>query len=110
MSFKKTVYIYFFLITKIDKIFNPSILAIIENNIKPLTGFPQTFDNWIQGLFKDFQGQQQQLSRIYFKAWPPLPPLLAVHSSHKILYCQMIFTVYKLFTTMLVNTSSNILT
>ena len=22
------------------------------------TGFPQTFDNWIQGLFKDLQGQQ----------------------------------------------------
>ena len=47
------------------------------------TGFPQTFDNWIQGLLKDFQGQQQQFSRIYFKAQPPVPPLLAVISSHK---------------------------
>ena len=44
-------------------------------------GFPQTFDNWIQGLFKDFEGQKQQFSRIYFKAWSPLPPLLAVRSS-----------------------------
>ena len=36
-----------------------------------LSGFPQTFDNWIQGLFKDFQGQQQQqFSRIYFKERP----------------------------------------
>ena len=50
-----------------------------------LTGFPQTFDNWIQGLFKDFQGQQQQFSRIYLKARPPLPPLLAIRSSHKII-------------------------
>ena len=52
--------------------------------------FPQTFDKWIQGLFKDFQGQQQQFSRIYFKAWPPLPLLLAIRSSHKIFYCHMI--------------------
>ena len=71
---------------------------------------PQTFDNWIQGLFKDFKGQQQQFSRIYFKAQPPLPPLLAIRSSHKILYCHTILTFYKLFTTMLVNTSNNILT
>ena len=62
------------------------------------TGFPQTFDNWIQGLFKDFQGQQQS-SRIYFKAQPPLPPLLAVRFFHKILYCHMILTFYKLITT-----------
>ena len=49
-------------------------------------GFSQTFNNWIQGLFKDFQGQQQQqFSRIYFKARPPLPPLLTIRSSHKIL-------------------------
>ena len=47
------------------------------------SGLPQTFDNWIQGLFKDFQGQQQQFSRIYFKPRPPLPPFLAIHSSHK---------------------------
>ena len=55
------------------------------NGIKSLAGFPQTMDNWIQGLFKDFQGQQQQFSRIYFNAWPLLPPLLAVGSSHKII-------------------------
>ena len=65
------------------------------------TGFPQTFDNWIQGLFKDFQGQQQQSWRMYFKAQPPLPPLLVVRSSHKILYCQMILIF--LNSTMLVN-------
>ena len=46
---------------------------------------------------------------IYFKAWAPLP-LLAVRSSHKILYCHMILTIYKLITTMVVNTSNNILT
>ena len=74
------------------------------------TGFPQTFDNWIQGLFKDFQGIQQQFSRIYFKARPPLPLLLAIHSSHKILYCHMNLTFYKLITTMLVNISNNIFT
>ena len=67
-----------------------------------ISGFPQTFENWIQGLFKDFQGLQQQFSRIYFKARPPLPPLLAVHSSHKILYCHMILQFCKLITTMLV--------
>ena len=27
-----------------------------------------------------------------FKARPPLPPLLAIRSSHKILYCHMILT------------------
>ena len=48
-----------------------------------LPGFPQTFGNWIQGLFKDFQGQQQQFSRKYFKARAPLPPLLAIRSSPK---------------------------
>ena len=56
------------------------------------SGFPQIFDNWIQGLYKDFQGQQQRFSRIYFKARPPLPPLLAIRSSHKILFCHMILT------------------
>ena len=44
---------------------------------------PQTFDNWIHSLFKVFQGQQQQFSGIYFKARPPLPPLLALRSSQK---------------------------
>ena len=68
------------------------------------SGFPQTFVNWIQGLFKDFQGQQQQFSRIYFKARPPLPSIPPI----KILYCQMILTFCKLITTMLVNTSNNI--
>ena len=63
------------------------------------SGFPQTFENWIQGLFKDFQGQKQQFSRIFFKVRPPLPPLLAVRSSHKILYCHNI-TFYKLTTIM----------
>ena len=57
------------------------------------TGFTLIFDNWIQGLFKDFQGQQgQQFSRIYFKARSPLPPLLSIRSSHTILYCHMILT------------------
>ena len=65
------------------------------------SGFLQTLDNWIQGLFKDFQGQQQQFSRIYFKARPPLPSLIAVRSSHKILYCHMILTFYKLITTII---------
>ena len=75
------------------------------------TGFPQTFDNWIQGLFKDFKGQQQQqLSRIYFKERPPLPLLLTVCSSHKILYFHMILTFYKVITTMPVSTSTNIIT
>ena len=72
------------------------------------TGFLQTFDNWIQGLFKDFKGQQQ-FSRIYFKERPPLPILLAVRSSHKILYCHMILTFYKVIT-MPVSTSTNIMT
>ena len=80
------------------------------SDLKGRAGFPQTFDNWIQGLFKDFQGQQQQFSSIYFKTRPPLPPLLAVHSSHKNLYCHMTLTLYKLITTLLVNTSNNILT
>ena len=71
------------------------------NRTMASAGFPQTFDNWIQGLFKDFQGQQQQFSRIYFNARPPLPPLVAICSSHKILYCPMILTFYKLITTML---------
>ena len=70
-----------------------------------LAGFPHTFDNWIQGLFKDFQGKQQQFSRIYFKARLLLPPLLAIGSSDKILYCHMILTCHKLITTMLVNPS-----
>ena len=70
-----------------------------------LTGFTQTFDNWIQGLSRDFHGQQQQFSRIYSKARSPLPHLVAVCSSHKILYCHMILTFYKLITTMLVSTS-----
>ena len=80
---------------------------MVTSKAKP--GFPQTFDNWIQGLFKDFQGQQQQCSKIYFKALPPLPPLLAVRSSHKILYCD-ILTFYKLIITMPVNKSNNNLT
>ena len=74
---------------------------IVDVLILPDPGFPQTIDNWIQGLFKDFQGQQQ-FSKIYFKARPPLPLLLAVRSSYKILYCHMILTFYKLITTMLV--------
>ena len=86
-----------------------NMILAVELDVKRLTECLQTFDNWIQGLFKDFQGQQQQFSRIYFKAWPPLPPLLAVRSSHKILYCHMILTFYKLITTMLVNKSNNIL-
>ena len=48
-----------------------------ENLTLVIPGFPQTFDNWIQGLFKDFEGEQQ---RIYFKARPPLNLLLAVRS------------------------------
>ena len=65
-------------------------------------------NNNFQGyIFKDFQGQQQQFSRIYFKARPPLPPLLEVRSTYKIIYCHMILTYYKLITTMLVNTSNN---
>ena len=56
-----------------------------------ISEFPQTFDNWIQGLFKDFKGQQQQqFSRIYFKSQPRLPALLAICSSQRILYCHMI--------------------
>ena len=70
-----------------------------------ISGFPLTFDNWIQGLFKDFQGQQQQFSRIYFTARRPLPPLLAVRFSDEILYCHMILTFYKPITTMLLNKS-----
>ena len=42
----------------------------VESHFTVVPGFPQTFDNWIQGLFKYFQGQQQQFSRIYFKARP----------------------------------------
>ena len=37
-----------------------------------------------------FQGQQQQFSRIHFKARPPLPPLLPTK-----FYCHMILTFYK---------------
>ena len=61
------------------------------------SGIAQTVESWIQGLFRDFQGQQQ-FSRIYFKARPPLPPLLAVRSSNIILYCHMILKFYKLIT------------
>ena len=69
-----------------------AVLVWIPTQGCTVTGFPQTFDNWIQGLFKDFQGQQQQFSRTYFKARPPLPPLLANGSSHEILFCHMTLT------------------
>ena len=34
------------------------------------TGFPKSFDNWIQMDARSFQGQEQQFPRIYLKAWP----------------------------------------
>ena len=69
-----------------------AVLVWIPTQGCTVPGFPQTFDNWIQGLFKDFQGEQQQFSRTYFKARPPLPPLLANGSSHEILFCHMTLT------------------
>ena len=41
--------------------------------------------------FQVFSRSTTTILRIYFKARPPLPPLLAIHSSHKIL-CHMILT------------------
>ena len=38
-------------------------LGGMKKSVITNTGFPQTFDNWIQDCFKDFQGQQQ-FSRI----------------------------------------------
>ena len=44
------------------KIFIKNYFKMVEGHIcglmQDMTGFPQTFDKWIQGLFEDFQGQQ----------------------------------------------------